>query len=66
MTEPEGDDSWDVVFTKANPVLGGFEYLRAKFKGDQLGDVSHENLNHQVPFPTGGKLAAAVHVLTGE
>lgn len=61
-SEAPGD--WDAVYTKANPVLGGSEHLRVRFKGSALGDVEHENLNSKVPFE--GKLEDAVAVLTGE
>ena len=61
---PEG---FDAVYTKSNPVLGGYEHLRVKFAGSGLGEIEHENLNQDVPVPEeGSKLDAAVSILTGE
>ena len=62
----EDDPDWDVVYTHANPVLGGYQHLRIDFKGNGLGEVEHVNLNRPVAFPEGGKLEDAIAVLTGE
>lgn len=66
VQEPVGSDKWDVVYTKPNPVLGGYEHLRLKFKGDKIGEIEHENLNVQQEVPDKDKLDYATSTLTGE
>jgi outer membrane biosynthesis protein TonB len=61
---PEG---FDVVYTKSNPVLGGYEHLRvALTKAGTVQDLQHENLNRPVPVPDKDKFDHAIGVLTGE
>jgi hypothetical protein len=62
---PEEDPGdFDAVYTKANPVLGGYEHLRVRFEGTGLGAVVHENLGRTIPFD--GDFEDAVAILTGE
>jgi len=57
---------FDVVYSKSNPVLGGYETLKVGFKGKKVGALEHQNLNRPVEVPEKAGLDYAVSVLTGE
>lgn len=60
-------DGFDVVFTKGNPVLGGYEHLRVAFdKAGNVAELEHENLNRPVVVPQKARFSHAMSVLTGE